>query len=112
MSGCGLPGRPSAAATTPSTTTGKRSARCAAASTGTAFFELETIAAGMPSIPSRSSTASEPGYAAMPSDSSSEANTAFFRLPMPHTVSASSGSLGSPSGTSTPREARSDRTPS
>ena len=52
---------------TPSITTAKRSRRPATRSTSSAFFELDTTATGVPAAASRSSSASEPGYGAMPS---------------------------------------------
>ena len=61
MSGSGLPGMPSRAATAPSTTTSKRSARPAAASTEGAFFELETTAMLAPARVTASSSATLPG---------------------------------------------------
>ena len=52
-----------------------------------------------------------PGTRRSPPPRSSAENTAFLRLPMPQTVSASSGSLGSPQGTSMPRDASRLATP-
>ena len=87
-SGAGLDARWSRSAITPSITTRKRSRRPAVCSTSSAFFELETTAVGMPAASSSSSSATDPGYGAMPSARSTRENTSFLRLPMPHTVSA------------------------
>jgi hypothetical protein len=112
MSGAGLERSPSRAATTPSTTTGKKSRMPAIVSTSSAFFELDTTPIGVPAARSCSISASDPGYGAMPSVRSTRANTSFLRLPMPQTVSAVVGSDGSPHGTSTSRERRRLATPS
>ena len=102
-SGAGLDAWSSRSAMTPSITTGKRSRMPATWSTSSAFFELDTTAIGVPAACRTSSSAIEPGYGWIPSARSTREKTAFLRLPMPQTVSASGGSDGSPHGTSTSR---------
>ena len=112
MSGAGLPASPSAVAVIPSTTTPNRSPSPAASSTRRAFFDDDTTACGTPAASSRSITAIDPGYGAIPSESNTSLKTTFLRFPIAQIVWLPGGSVGSPSGSSIPREWRNALTPS
>src|SRR5699024_103115 len=90
VSGAGLPGRPSRAATLPSTMCSKRSSSPAARSTSSALREEETMARRA-SAGRASRKATVPGYGVTPSERSSARTWAFFRLPRPRTVSSPRG---------------------
>ncbi len=76
VSGAGLPARPSCRATSPSTTTGKRSRMPAVRSTWVAFAELDTTATCTPASIAAVRKRREPGYGSTPCSVSSAVNSA------------------------------------